>query len=276
MNYFDTLRQSRNAAIYAYIRSHLQPQNAGRSNGGGGSNVESEPTPPVPPTPSEPVEYEVKWDFIHDEESWNAAYNREGSPLKKYYDAHPEEDLWNTKEGRAVNFNDRHYVGTIDGEKISCGTLWADDGVQKITVDGVDYYFEIWGYTLEPKTVELFSDIALSKSTGKMFEISDVSFSEDCKQCWDGMIHAPDAKLPWAAVDLKSPYDLSKYEGKIEFQYDGNSYYPFGSEFGKFNGFGMASIPVELGVDPIDPNDQEATDTFDESKLTIKGYVKLS
>lgn len=44
MNYFDTLRQSRNAAIYAYIRANLQPHNLGRAAAGGGSNVESKPT----------------------------------------------------------------------------------------------------------------------------------------------------------------------------------------------------------------------------------------
>jgi hypothetical protein len=34
------------------------------------------------------------WYYIHDEDSWNAAYNALNSPLKAYYDANPDEDRW--------------------------------------------------------------------------------------------------------------------------------------------------------------------------------------
>lgn len=267
MTYFDLLRQSRNAAIYAYLHSQLQPRNA-HGTGAGGEGSEE----PTPPTPVEPTVYDMTWYLIHDEATWNEAYNTEGSPLKRYYDAYPEEDLWNTKYNRAVNFNDRWYTGTIDGKEVSCGTTWAADGVQKIKVDDVDYYFEIWSYGLDPKNVALFNDVAMTDPVDKTFEIATVVFDpETCVHCWEGTINAPGAKLPWAVVDVKSPYDLSEHDGKIEFQYDGSNYYPFGNEFRKFKGFGIVSLPSLIGIETIDV---EHTETIDKSALTVKGYVK--
>ena len=289
------LDRGRKAALYAYF--HGQAQNLGRSAAGGeGMQSQESPTPPqpeptpepdpvdpdkpdVPDTPDEPtiIEYDMVWDFIHDEQSWNDAYNRDGSALKRYYEDHPEEDLWNIDENRNVNFNDRWYEGTFDGEPISCGTQWVTTKSQKLTINGVVYYCEIWGYTLDPKTVELFVDPDLTQSAEKTFEITKVTFSpKHCKHCWEGTINAGEAQLPWVVVDPKSPYDLSKSECKIEFQYNGSSVYPWDEDFRKFRSYGVASLPVELGIDAIDPNNQEATDTFDKSKLAVKGYVKLT
>lgn len=57
------------------------------------------------PAPEQPVE----WDYIVDEASWNASYQR--GVLKDYYEwadaSSPyKEDLWNTVENRAANWND--------------------------------------------------------------------------------------------------------------------------------------------------------------------------
>jgi len=266
MNFFDRYTQSRNAAIYAML--HAQNGRAVPVNGAAGTSVELT-------NAKEPIVYDMVWDLIHDENSWNEAYNRDGSPLKKYYEAHPEEDLWNTKDGRAVNFNDRHYEGIIDGEEVSCGTTWATANSQKLSINGEICYCEIWSYGLDSKTVDLFSDPGLTQPLNKTFEITKVSFSEDCKQCWDGTINAPGAKLPWAVVDTKSPYDLAVSKGKIEFQYEGDNVYPYGNEFRNFpKGFGIVSLPAKLGITAIDPKNQEQTDTFDKSALVVKGYVK--
>ena len=37
---------------------------------------------------------ELVYDLIYDEASWNAAYNKEGSALKEYYEDYPDEDRW--------------------------------------------------------------------------------------------------------------------------------------------------------------------------------------
>lgn len=280
MTYFDLLRQSRNAAIYAYLHSQLHPHNFGRDGAGGegcsklGSHDKPTPgpTPDPDPIPSEPVEYDMTWYLVHDDATWHEAYDGEDSPLKKYYANYPEEDLWNGQ--RSNNFNDRHYEGTIDDEDVSCNTTWAADGVQKITVNGVDYYCEIWGYNLKPKDVKLFYDVNLSNSADKVFKIFKVSFP-GFEHDWKGAINAAGAVYPWIVVDTKDKYDLSKYEGKIELQYNGNTYYPFkNGEFANFSsGYAIEKLPDIIGIDPIDA---DHTETIDPSELTVKGYVKLS
>ena len=51
------------------------------------------------------------WDYIWDEASWNAAYNKENSPLKEYYETYPDEDRWNFNENRPCQGRDK-----VDGE----------------------------------------------------------------------------------------------------------------------------------------------------------------
>ena len=51
------------------------------------------------------------WDYIWNEETWNAAYNKENSPLKEYYDLYPDEDRWNTQANRPAQARDK-----VDGE----------------------------------------------------------------------------------------------------------------------------------------------------------------
>ena len=56
-------------------------------------------------------EFVATWDYIWDENSWNAAYNKENSALAEYYATYPDEDRWNMNENRACRGNDK-----VDGE----------------------------------------------------------------------------------------------------------------------------------------------------------------
>lgn len=51
------------------------------------------------------------WDYIWSEVTWNAAYNKENSPLKEYLERYPDEDRWNEHENRAAQARDK-----VDGE----------------------------------------------------------------------------------------------------------------------------------------------------------------
>ena len=173
-------------------------------------NHKPEPEPEPEPDPEQSAE----WDYIIDEASWNASY--QGGVLKDYYEwadaSSPyKEDLWNTVENRAANWND-------------------------IEKDG----------------------------QGNPIEYEDGYHYINCERCWKGAINAPGAKYPWAAVSLPKPFT-----GVVKFVYDeGESVYPWGSESKEFTkGFGVASIPTELGEEFL--LDSEGNTTFDDSKLKI-------
>ena len=51
-------------------------------------------------------EQTLKWYYIHDEASWNTAYNAVNSPLKKYLDSNRTEDRWSNTYNRACNSTD--------------------------------------------------------------------------------------------------------------------------------------------------------------------------
>ena len=74
------------------------------------SKIEAVTEPATKPDEQEePVEVVATFEYIHDEDSWNASYNT--GLLKKYYQvsdaASPyKEDLWNTVELRSANWND--------------------------------------------------------------------------------------------------------------------------------------------------------------------------
>lgn len=214
---------------------------------------EPDPTPDPEPDPEETVTHPT-FKIVASKRSWDAAYANGNGPLGAYYNDHPEEDLWNTAENRAVTFDDRWYTGTIDGQEVSCGTAWAADGVQKITVDETDYYTPIWGYDLAPHNAELFTNVELTESAGKTFNITTVSFSDDCKHCWEGSINAPGAAYPWLVITLPVPT-----EGKIEIE-GGNKLgnkkvYPWGNEYKSFeHGYAICSIPTEFENDSVKIN----------------------
>ena len=161
------------------------------------------------------VETDGTWEYINNEASWNESY--QNGLLKTYY-AHYDaaspykEDLWNTVENRAANWND-------------------------IEKDG----------------------------NGVPIEYEDGYHYTNCIRCWQGAINAPGAKYPWAAVALPVPF-----EGYIKFTYDnGTPVYPWGDSIRTFTkGFGIASIPEELGNEFL--LDNNGNTTFDPAKLSVK------
>ena len=67
------------------------------------------PTVPVFADEPEPT---LKWYYIHDEASWNAAYNVVNWPLQKYYALNPDEDRWCDADGEGGNQG--HYGQAVD------------------------------------------------------------------------------------------------------------------------------------------------------------------
>lgn len=71
------------------------------------------------------------WDYIYDEDSWNAAYNKENSSLKAYLDRNPDEDRYNFNENRWAWEADK-----VDGEWPDyCRQCWQG----AISADGAKY-----------------------------------------------------------------------------------------------------------------------------------------
>ena len=58
------------------------------------------------------VEVPAVWDYVWNEETWNAAYNKENSSLKTYLDMYPDEDRWNEHENRPAQGRDKNPDGT--------------------------------------------------------------------------------------------------------------------------------------------------------------------
>lgn len=206
-------------------------------------------------TPTETVTHPT-FKIVASKKSWNAAYDNGNGTLGKYYDDHPEEDLWNTAANRAVNFNDRWYTGTIDEQEVSCGTAWAADGVQKITIDGTEYYTQIWGYDLSGNNCTLYNDVACTEESGKTFNVTTVSFSDDCKHCWEGAINAPGAAYPWLVITLPEPAT-----GKLKViggeKLGSTEVFPWGNDYREFlHGYAICSIPTEFSKPEtkIDPS----------------------
>lgn len=51
------------------------------------------------------------WDYIWNEDTWNAAYSKENSSLKAYLDLYPDEDRWNFNANRPAQARDK-----VDGQ----------------------------------------------------------------------------------------------------------------------------------------------------------------
>lgn len=138
---------------------------------------------------------------------------------------------------------------------------WAD------TVGAYPYKEDLWNEA-EQRAAN-WNDIVGVAETGEPQEFEDGYHYVDrdgnpCVRCWKGAINAPGAKYPWAAVSLPKPFT-----GVVKFVYDeGEPVYPWGSESKEFTkGFGVASIPTELGEEFL--LDSEGSTTFDDSKLKI-------
>ena len=89
--------------------------------------------PEVDPRPAE--EESDMYDYVYDEDSWNES--EANGALKKYHEKYPEEDWWNVTADRACNYNDRLYVGFIDGEEVEATVKWASQTAQELTIGGV-------------------------------------------------------------------------------------------------------------------------------------------
>lgn len=209
---------------------------------------------PGPGPKPEPVEVEAEYDFIYNESTYNAALGN--APLQRYYEDYPEEDCYNTAEGRACNYNDRLYTGMLDGEEVNGQAQWASEAAQKITIGNDEYYAAIF-YGFNPQTLELFNDVDLTESTGKSYEITKVEYNEGCTQSWLGV--NKDA-FPWCAVNLPMPF-----QGTVKFTYDETNVVE--RQINSEHGYYIVQIAPMFGEEyKIDENDQT---TFDDSKLVV-------
>ena len=241
---------------------------------------------PVEPTPDEPTPelvYAV-WDYIWNEETWNAAYNKENSALAAYYENNPSEDLWNTTTDSAPGFNDKIYTVSMwtnaecEGEAESRqfkAQYYSDGhdgktGVQQI-IDVNDpeiVYFIPLFFSKPSEAMECFSNVEggyngtvddLVGSCSRWIIVDDITFGGDnVHPCWKGFVNAG-AVTPWCVANLDKPFT-----GKVYVQYDENeAVYPWGNESKTFtNGYAICSIPTALGA-------QYDAETFDDSKFKV-------
>ena len=212
-------------------------------NGISVSNVikaSDEPVPPVPPVP--PEEESDSYDYVHDEASWNES--EANGALKKYHEKYPEEDWWNNAADRACNYNDRLYNGTLDSEEVEAGVEWASDNAQKITINGVVYYGAIF-YGFVPQDVELFNDVDLTESAGKVLLISEITYNSDCSRCWKGAVKNPGAQYPWVC-----PIFDEDVNAKVVFRYEGaEDEMPWGDKVFHDGDWGCESVAKVYGED---------------------------
>lgn len=224
------------------------------------------------------------FDYIHDEASWNESFRSGG--LRKYYTKYPEEDLWNTVENRACNYNDRiaDFVSYEDAEgtkEYATGrvqfmwddvlNLWSTPKGAKVkvienSVQGFvgNVYYVRGELKISDTLLELFSDASCETSVGIYVKITNTGFSEDCNQCWEGAVNAPGAKYPWIVAN----FDLD-VNAKLRFEYEGkDSVYPWGNKvFHK--GWGCASIPVGFSDDAFKVSADGSGSSFDIGKFRM-------
>ena len=208
----------------------------------------------------------IQYEIISNQKSWTVSY--ENGVLKEYYEKYPQEDLWNTVENRAVNFNDRYYHGNIGNEAIECGATWASDSAQKLVINDVTYYAPIF-YGMEGQDVELFNDIDLTDSTGQTFTIETVVYNGNCTHCWEGTVNAPGAKLPWIGIKFNNDTNVM-----LKFQYEGKkdvtpwNFTVFGTGEGH-KAWGLASVASEFGDNSFAIVENGGENTFDSSKFKL-------
>jgi len=223
---------------------------------------------------------DLAWDYIYDEASWNAAYNRSDSALKAYLDANPTEDLWNVTENRAANRNDKvcEFISYWDADwntqyatwKVQA--TWATDDFSKVTVVensidgfvGQDYYVSVSAATPWNQLYRLAVDEQGNNYVDIWVKITSCGYTGSVQQSWSGAINAPGAAYPWAVLTLPKPFAWT-----IKFVYDGGSpVYPWWENAIVFNKwYAIASIPTELGNEYL--LDVNGETTFDPNKLQI-------
>jgi len=196
--------------------------------------------PEVNPGPTE--EESDSYDYVYDEDSWNAS--EANGALKKYHEKYPEEDWWNVTTNKACAYNDRLYKGTLDGENVEASVKWASSSAQIVTVDGTEYYAHIF-YGFKPKDLKLFNNVELTESTGKIFAITEVTYSGDCERCWKGAINNPGAKYPWVCPNFTEDVDA-----QVIFRYEGfDDVQPWGDKVFHNGDWGCESVAKLYGDD---------------------------
>lgn len=211
----------------------------------------------------------ASFDFVYDENSWNAAYNKENSPLAAYYEVYPDEDLWNVSLNRTASFNDKVYAvkmfNDAEGEneigEASLKAGWVSAEVQKLTnLSDNAVYYAVKDVEMGDDVYELFTDNALTESANVFIKFESYSFPGFI-HCWQGAINAGGASYPWCVTKIEP------FEGTIKYNYNGGEdVYPYG-EYRKFkNIFAIVSIPGEFGSEYALNN---GVSSFDPSKLVV-------
>ena len=207
-----------------------------------GPTPDPEPEPEPEPEPKPAEEESDAYDYVFDEDSWNES--EANGALKKYHEKYPEEDWWNNAADRACNYNDRLYKGTLDSEEVESLVEWASGDAQKLTINGDVYYGPIF-YGFVPQDVELFNDIDLTESAGKVLLISEITYNGDCSRCWKGAINNPGAQYPWVCPNFEDDVDA-----KVVFRYEGaEDEMPWGDKVFHAGDWGCESVAKVYGDD---------------------------
>jgi hypothetical protein len=196
-------------------------------------------------TPSTPTRTEsTSYELIEDEATWNQSFA--SGVLKKYYAQNPSEDLWNSAENRAANWNDRVYVAEVDGVEGEYAATWGE-AYQKLTgvTDNSVYYVTMSAEA--GGTYDLYEDEGTTPAN-KTITINEVTYPS-CQPSYQGFI-GNGGQLPWICPNFDE--DVA---AKLIFDYDGTEYTPWGDTiFGTGDGhkaWGIESA-ANLGIANFD------------------------
>jgi len=163
-------------------------------------------------------------------------------------------------------------VGPIQKE-ISFKAGWVADNVQSLTnrSDSSEVYYTDMFYSLDVNKHELFTDSACTTSANKFAIFNTVSFPE-CVHCWEGVVTAPNAKLPWVGVWFKEDLQVTiiyQYEGKEDVRpWDSSKI--FGLKENGHKEWGFASPATEFGDNTLAIAENGGKNAFDMNKFHLR------
>ena len=217
------------------------------------------------------------WNYIWNEETWNAAYNWGDSALWDYYIDNPNEDLWNPNANpeRPATTNDREYGYVIYSDEAWTievwngtfnKTLWISNTVQKVTdeTNNREYFVQ-----LDPKLnqiYQLFTDDTLGTSANLYVKFNSLSYPW-CVHNWKWAINLHGTELrnawnyPWIVVSLPE-----SFEWNIVFNYDNGSKEK--SIYKGWKSYSTISIPTNLWRNEF-ALDTNGNTTFNSEKLEV-------
>ncbi len=144
--------------------------------------------------------------------------------------------------------------------------VWAD------TTGAYPYKEDLWNEA--DQRGANWNDIVGVSETGNPQEFEDGYHYVDkngntCVRCWDGVINAPEAKLPWVAISFDTDVNA-----KVRFDYTGkDSIYPWGDKiFGTGEGhksWGLASPAKEWNDDSFKLTVLGGQEAFDKDNFHI-------